>query len=254
MSFDGLIDQTREALREVLPEGVEVTDIELEGPHIVLYTKQLDSVPLRRRPPSADRPATAPAASWSGRIPSILMDPKLAEAQIRALIPAGGRDQPALLRARDRGGHRRGGEPRRGHRPSGRGAERPQAEDRVDPHRPADPADPLEDRRGGPHPPAQRVRRPPVVPEEDGDPHRPGPAPREDLGPEQRLRRLPGGRPFRAPPADPELQDPHRLRPRPRARTARRSSTPPSSSPSTPWTPWSSPTPTSTTAASSRCC
>jgi len=43
MSFDSLIEQTRTALSEVLPDSVEVTDIELEGPHIVLYTKQLDS-------------------------------------------------------------------------------------------------------------------------------------------------------------------------------------------------------------------
>ena len=43
MSIDSLLEQTKEVLHEVLPEGVEVTDIELEGPHIVLYTKQLDA-------------------------------------------------------------------------------------------------------------------------------------------------------------------------------------------------------------------
>ena len=43
MSYDSLIAQTREALTEVLPETVEVTDVELEGPHVVLYTKQLDA-------------------------------------------------------------------------------------------------------------------------------------------------------------------------------------------------------------------
>jgi predicted metal-dependent RNase len=36
MSFDSLIEQTKQALREVLPETIEVTDIELEGPHIVI--------------------------------------------------------------------------------------------------------------------------------------------------------------------------------------------------------------------------
>ena len=87
MSFDSLIEQTKEALREVLPEGIEVTDIELEGPHIVLYTKQLDSFlsggdllrqvaqRLRRRVLVRSDPAT-------------LTDPKEAEASIRELIPA----------------------------------------------------------------------------------------------------------------------------------------------------------------------
>jgi uncharacterized protein len=86
MSFDGLVDQTREALREVLPEGVEVTDIELEGPHIVLYTKQLDSFlsggDLLRQIAQRLRRRVLVRTD-----PSVLMDPKLAEAQIRALIP-----------------------------------------------------------------------------------------------------------------------------------------------------------------------
>ncbi|MFZ0891776.1 MAG: beta-CASP ribonuclease aCPSF1 [Thermoplasmata archaeon] len=87
MSFDSLIEQTKEALREVLPEGIEVTDIELEGPHIVLYTKQLDSFlsggdllrqvaqRLRRRVLVRSDPET-------------LIDPKEAEGAIRELIPA----------------------------------------------------------------------------------------------------------------------------------------------------------------------
>ena len=86
MSFDSLIEQTREALREVLPETIEVTDIELEGPHIVLYTKQLDSFlsggdllrqvaqRLHRRVVVRSDPAT-------------LIDPKEAEKLIRELIP-----------------------------------------------------------------------------------------------------------------------------------------------------------------------
>jgi uncharacterized protein len=87
MSFDSLIEQTKEALHEVLPEGIEVTDIELEGPHIVLYTKQLDSFlsggdllrqvaqRLRRRVLVRSDPET-------------LIDPKEAEGAIRELIPA----------------------------------------------------------------------------------------------------------------------------------------------------------------------
>src|SRR5579863_8505715 len=86
MSFDSLLEQTREALKEVLPETIEVTDIELEGPHIVLYTKQLDQFPsggdylrqiaqrLRRRVLVRSDPST-------------LRDPKEAEAAIRQLIP-----------------------------------------------------------------------------------------------------------------------------------------------------------------------
>jgi len=86
MSFDSLLDQTKQALREVLPEAIEVTDIELEGPHIVLYTKQLDAFltggdylrqvaqRLRRRVLVRSDPAT-------------LIEPKEAEGAIRELIP-----------------------------------------------------------------------------------------------------------------------------------------------------------------------
>lgn len=87
MSFDSLISQTREALKEVLPETIEVTDIELEGPHVVLYTKQLDAFlsggdllrqvaqRLHRRVLVRSDPAT-------------LIDPKEAEKIIRETIPA----------------------------------------------------------------------------------------------------------------------------------------------------------------------
>ncbi len=86
MSFDSLLERTREALDEVLPESVEVTDIELEGPHIVLYTKQLDSFlsggdllrqvaqRLHRRVLVRSDPAT-------------LKEPKEAEKVIREVIP-----------------------------------------------------------------------------------------------------------------------------------------------------------------------
>jgi uncharacterized protein len=86
MSFDSLVEQAREAVREVLPETVEVTDIELEGPHVVLYTKQLEAFlsggdylrqiaqRLRRRVLVRTDPAS-------------LIDPKEAEAAIRELIP-----------------------------------------------------------------------------------------------------------------------------------------------------------------------
>jgi predicted metal-dependent RNase len=60
MSFDSLVNETRETLKQVLPDDIEVTDIELEGPHIVLYTKQLDAF-LRSR-------SAFVAASWYGAI------------------------------------------------------------------------------------------------------------------------------------------------------------------------------------------
>ena len=87
MSYDSLLEQTQQSLREILPETIEVTDIELEGPHIVLYTKQLDAFlsggdylrqiaqRLRRRVLVRSDPAT-------------LSDPKEAEKAIRELIPA----------------------------------------------------------------------------------------------------------------------------------------------------------------------
>ena len=86
MSFESLVEQTREALKEVLPETIEVTDIELEGPHVVVYTKQLDAFlsggdylrqvaqRLHRRVVVRSDPAT-------------LIDPKEAEKSIRELIP-----------------------------------------------------------------------------------------------------------------------------------------------------------------------
>jgi len=86
MSFESLIEQTREALHEVLPDTIEVSDIELEGPHVVVYTKQLDAFlsggdylrqvaqRLHRRVVVRSDPAT-------------LIDPKEAEKSIRSLIP-----------------------------------------------------------------------------------------------------------------------------------------------------------------------
>ena len=86
MSFDSLVDQTRQALTEVLPEGIEVTDIELEGPHIVLYTKQLDSFlsggDLLRQIAQRLRRRVLVRTD-----PESLIDPKEAEKSIRELIP-----------------------------------------------------------------------------------------------------------------------------------------------------------------------
>ncbi|HYA71149.1 MAG TPA: beta-CASP ribonuclease aCPSF1 [Thermoplasmata archaeon] len=86
MSFESLIEQTREALREVLPETIEVTDIELEGPHVVVYTKQLDAFLsggdyLRQVAQRLHRRVVVRSD------PGTLIDPKEAEKAIRSLIP-----------------------------------------------------------------------------------------------------------------------------------------------------------------------
>jgi len=86
MSFESLIEQTREALREVLPETIEVSDIELEGPHVVVYTKQLDAFLsggdyLRQVAQRLHRRVVVRSD------PASLIDPKEAEKAIRALIP-----------------------------------------------------------------------------------------------------------------------------------------------------------------------
>jgi uncharacterized protein len=86
MSFDSLINETRETLKQVLPDTIEVTDIELEGPHIVLYTKQLDAFlsggDLLRQVAQRLRRRVLVRSD-----PAILIDPKEAEKQIRELIP-----------------------------------------------------------------------------------------------------------------------------------------------------------------------
>lgn len=86
MSFDSLLERTREALDQVLPEGIEVTDIELEGPHIVLYTKQLDSFLsggdlLRQVAQRLHRRVLVRSD------PETLTEPKEAERVIREVIP-----------------------------------------------------------------------------------------------------------------------------------------------------------------------
>ncbi len=86
MSFDSLIDQTRQALKEVLPETIEVSDIELEGPHIVVYTKQLDAFLsggdyLRQVAQRLHRRVVVRSD------PESLIDPKEAEKLVREVIP-----------------------------------------------------------------------------------------------------------------------------------------------------------------------
>jgi KH/beta-lactamase-domain protein len=86
MSFDSLLEQARAALKEVLPETIEVTDIELEGPQIVLYTKQLDlflsgGEYLRQIAQRLRRRVVVRSD------PSVLAETKDAEKVIREVIP-----------------------------------------------------------------------------------------------------------------------------------------------------------------------
>ncbi len=86
MSVESLLQQTREVLKEVLPEEIEVTSIELEGPHVVVYTKQLDSFL------SGGELLRQVAQRLHRRVlvrsdPSVLADPRSAEGAIRELVP-----------------------------------------------------------------------------------------------------------------------------------------------------------------------
>jgi KH/beta-lactamase-domain protein len=86
MSFESLMEQTRQVLQEALPEGIEVTSIELEGPHVVLYTRQLDAFLsggdlLRQVAQRLHRRVLVRSD------PASLADVKTAESAIRELIP-----------------------------------------------------------------------------------------------------------------------------------------------------------------------
>ncbi len=86
MSVESLLQQTRDCLNEVLPEGIEVTTIELEGPHVVVYTKQLDAFLsggelLRQIAQRLHRRVLVRSD------PAVLVDPKEAESVIRELVP-----------------------------------------------------------------------------------------------------------------------------------------------------------------------
>src|SRR5579875_1362557 len=86
MSFDTLVEQTRQALKEVLPETIEVSDIEVEGPHIVVYARQLEAFLsggdyLRQIAQRLHRRVLVRTD------PASLIDPREAEKQIRELLP-----------------------------------------------------------------------------------------------------------------------------------------------------------------------
>jgi KH/beta-lactamase-domain protein len=86
MGIEKVLEDAREAVKKTIPSNVEVTEIDFEGPVIVIYTKNLDEFArnndlvrqlaqsLRRR--VAIRPD-----------PSMLAEPESAEERIRKIIP-----------------------------------------------------------------------------------------------------------------------------------------------------------------------
>jgi predicted metal-dependent RNase len=86
MSVEGILAEARQAVEKVVPPDVEITDIELEGPVIVIYTKSMEvfaesndmvrqlAQSLRRR--VAIRPD-----------PSLLKEEETAEKDIKSIIP-----------------------------------------------------------------------------------------------------------------------------------------------------------------------
>ncbi|MEE9224277.1 MAG: beta-CASP ribonuclease aCPSF1, partial [Thermoplasmata archaeon] len=86
MSVEKVLAEARQAVENVVPPDVEITNIELEGPVIVIYTKSMEvfaesndmvrqlAQSLRRR--VAIRPD-----------PSLLVDEEKAEKNIKAIIP-----------------------------------------------------------------------------------------------------------------------------------------------------------------------
>lgn len=86
MGIEKVLEDAREAVRKTIPSHIEVTDVDFEGPVIVIYTKNLEEFAhnndlvrqlaqsLRRR--VAIRPD-----------PKMLADPESAEERIRKIIP-----------------------------------------------------------------------------------------------------------------------------------------------------------------------
>jgi len=87
MGIEEILEEARDVVRRTVPETVEITKVDYEGPVIVLYTKNMEAFAesndlvrqiaqqLRRR--ITVRPD-----------PSLLMEPKDAEGSIREIIPA----------------------------------------------------------------------------------------------------------------------------------------------------------------------
>ena len=87
MSLNTVLNEVKQVIRDIVPNNVEITQVEFEGPLVVIYTKDMDpftenndiikhlAKALRRR--VAIRPD-----------PSLLADVQEAEEQINHIIPA----------------------------------------------------------------------------------------------------------------------------------------------------------------------
>jgi KH/beta-lactamase-domain protein len=87
MGFEKIVEEARESVRKIIPSHIDITDIDFEGPIVVIYTKDIDEFAnnndlirqlaqgLRRR--VSIRPD-----------PSLLAPPEEAEKKIREIIPA----------------------------------------------------------------------------------------------------------------------------------------------------------------------
>lgn len=87
MGFEKIVEEARESVRKIIPSHIDITDIDFEGPIVVIYTKNIDEFAnnndlirqlaqgLRRR--VSIRPD-----------PSLLAPPEEAERKIHEIIPA----------------------------------------------------------------------------------------------------------------------------------------------------------------------
>jgi hypothetical protein len=87
MSLDSILSEAKDVVRKVVPAKVEITKIDLEGPVIVIYSKNLeafaDNQDLVRQIAQSLRRRIALRPD-----PSILSPPQDAEAKIKELIPS----------------------------------------------------------------------------------------------------------------------------------------------------------------------
>src|SRR2546430_11882733 len=86
MSIEDILNDAKAVVKKVVPDHVEITQIDFEGPVIVIYTKNMDAFA------ESNDIVRQLAQNLRRRIqvrpdPSILMKPEAAEAAIRELIP-----------------------------------------------------------------------------------------------------------------------------------------------------------------------
>ena len=86
MGFERVIEEAREAVRKIIPPNVDITDIDFEGPIVVIYTKNMDEF-------AKNNDLIRQLAQGLRRRVSIRPDPSLlasaeeAEKKIREIIP-----------------------------------------------------------------------------------------------------------------------------------------------------------------------